>query len=172
MLFPFKIAQFLREIALFHTNFNYKFSNLWSKFEGICTAFLPNFVLSLGLKVVVSHCLCYFVWSLWRMTSGEMLTSIFCRCEPIQSNLLKSYVHFLGQGPQPDAQTHQEASQDREWRPRGGRRLGGVLRLHLPGGRGRQTQPQAPGHGQNVEEAEGNRTTDTGMLTLALFNMG
>ena len=34
MLFPLKIVLFLREIALFYTNFNYKFSSLWSKVEG------------------------------------------------------------------------------------------------------------------------------------------
>ena len=33
MLFPLKTALFLREIALFYTNFDYKFSNLWSKVE-------------------------------------------------------------------------------------------------------------------------------------------
>ena len=34
MLFPLKIAPFEWEIALFYTNFDYKFSNLWSKVEG------------------------------------------------------------------------------------------------------------------------------------------
>ena len=34
MLFPLKLALFLREIALFYTNSIYKFSNLWSKVEG------------------------------------------------------------------------------------------------------------------------------------------
>ena len=34
MLFPFKIAPFLWEIALFYTNFDYKFSNLWRKVDG------------------------------------------------------------------------------------------------------------------------------------------
>ena len=34
MLFPLKLALFLREIALFYTNSIYKFSYLWSKVEG------------------------------------------------------------------------------------------------------------------------------------------
>ena len=34
MLFPLKIDLFLREIALLYTNFDYKFSSLWSKVEG------------------------------------------------------------------------------------------------------------------------------------------
>ena len=33
MLFPLRIDPFLREIALFYTNFNYKLSSLWSKVE-------------------------------------------------------------------------------------------------------------------------------------------
>ena len=34
MLFTLKIALCLREIALFYTNSNYKFSHFWSTFEG------------------------------------------------------------------------------------------------------------------------------------------
>ena len=34
MIFPLKIALILWEMALFHTNFNYKFFNLWSRVEG------------------------------------------------------------------------------------------------------------------------------------------
>ena len=34
MLIPIKIALFLRETALFYTNFNHKFSSLWSKVKG------------------------------------------------------------------------------------------------------------------------------------------
>ena len=34
MLFPLKMALFLREIALFYTKFDYKLYNLWSKVVG------------------------------------------------------------------------------------------------------------------------------------------
>ena len=44
MLFPLKIALFLRETALFYTNFNHKFSSLWSKVEGHNILLsIPNF---------------------------------------------------------------------------------------------------------------------------------
>jgi len=48
MLFPLKMALFLREIASFYTNFNYKFYNLWSKVEehktwGKCLKTLADF---------------------------------------------------------------------------------------------------------------------------------
>ena len=42
MLFPLKIALFLWEIALIDTNFNYKFSYLWSKVEGHNIENTPN----------------------------------------------------------------------------------------------------------------------------------
>ena len=44
MLFPLKIDLFLREIALLYTNFDYKFSSLWSKVEGHkCKGFATHY---------------------------------------------------------------------------------------------------------------------------------
>ena len=39
-IMKFCIREFLRGIALFYTNFNYKFSNFWSKFEGHKSTYL------------------------------------------------------------------------------------------------------------------------------------
>ena len=43
MPLPLKIVLILREIALFYTNFTYKFSSLWSKVEGhLLYQFIPT----------------------------------------------------------------------------------------------------------------------------------
>ena len=57
MLFPLRIDQFLREIALFYTNFFYKFFNLWSKVEGHktpCSIFIKEMISTESLAILKS----------------------------------------------------------------------------------------------------------------------